>query len=43
MKEQKKKISLPRRNWPVNLATRVRRSAKMYSRRRAQRDSPDED
>jgi len=43
MKDQKEKISLPRRRWPVNLATRVRRSVKTHSRRRAQRDSPNED
>jgi len=37
MKKRKKKTLLPRRTWTINPVTRVKKSAKAYSRRRAQR------
>jgi hypothetical protein len=35
MKQKKKKVALPRRKWQINPATRVKESAKQYSRPRA--------
>ncbi|MBI3851297.1 MAG: hypothetical protein HY298_13635 [Verrucomicrobia bacterium] len=35
MKSKKKKVALPRRKWQINPATRVKDSAKKYSRPRA--------
>jgi hypothetical protein len=35
MKQKKKKVALPRRKWQINPATRVKESAKKYSRPRA--------
>jgi len=32
MKKRKKKIALPRRRWQINPSTRVKTSAKAYSR-----------
>jgi hypothetical protein len=32
MKKAKKKLALPRRNWTINPVTRVKDSAKKYSR-----------
>jgi hypothetical protein len=38
MKSKKKKIALPRRSWQINPVTRVKKSAKKYSRPRAKQD-----
>jgi hypothetical protein len=35
MKSQKKKIAFPRRTWQIKPVTRVKKSAKVYSRPRA--------
>jgi len=35
MKQKKKKVALPRRKWQINPATRVKESARKYSRPRA--------
>ena len=42
MKKPKKRILLPRRNWTINPVTRVRKSAKLYSRRRVKREQSHE-
>jgi hypothetical protein len=45
-KKAKKKLAFPRREWQINPATRVKESAKKYSRPGAkehERKSPDED
>lgn len=34
MKSKKKKVALPRRQWQINPVTRVKTSAKVYSRQR---------
>jgi hypothetical protein len=39
MKTKKKKLALPRRPWKISPVTRVKESAKKYSRKRAKRDS----
>jgi hypothetical protein len=39
MKKPKKRASLPRRAWTINPVTRVKPSAKAYSRRRDKRRS----
>jgi len=36
-KPKKKKVALPRRQWQINPVTRVKTSAKVYSRPRAKR------
>jgi hypothetical protein len=38
MKAKKKKMALPRRQWKINPVTRVKESAKKYSRPRVQRE-----
>ncbi len=38
MKMPKKKIALPRRGWKINPVTRVKDSAKKYSRPQAKQD-----
>jgi hypothetical protein len=38
MKKPKKKIALPRRRWQINPTTRVKDSAKKYSRRKAKQN-----
>jgi hypothetical protein len=38
MKTQKKKIALPRRSWQISPITRVKDSAKKYSRPRVKQD-----
>lgn len=38
MKKPKKKIALPRRQWQINPATRVKDSAKKYSRGKAKQN-----
>jgi hypothetical protein len=42
MKKPKKRISLPRRRWTLNPVTRVKKSAKVYSRPRANREKSNE-
>jgi hypothetical protein len=37
MKAKKKKLALPRRQWKINPVTRVKESAKRYSRPRVKR------
>jgi hypothetical protein len=37
-KPQKKKVAFPRRSWQINPVTRVKSSAKKYSRPRAKND-----
>lgn len=37
MKAKKKRLALPRRTWKINPVTRVKQSAKVYSRARAKR------
>jgi hypothetical protein len=37
MRAKKRKIILPRKQWQINPVTRVKQSAKLYSRRRARR------
>jgi hypothetical protein len=39
VKKKKKKIALPRRQWQINPVTRVKASAKTYSRARAGLDA----
>ena len=39
MKAKKKKLALPRRPWKINPVTRVKESAKTYSRPRAKRNA----
>jgi hypothetical protein len=39
MKKKKKKVALPRRQWQINPVTRVKPSAKKYSRRRVRQES----
>jgi hypothetical protein len=39
MKKGKKTLVLPRRSWTINPVTRVKESAKKFSRARVQRDS----
>jgi hypothetical protein len=41
-KPAKKKVAFPRRTWQINPATRVKNSAKKYSRRRVKSDLQDE-
>jgi hypothetical protein len=38
MKAKKKKIALPRRQWKINPVTRIKESARKYSRPRLKRD-----
>lgn len=38
MKSKKKKVAFPRRTWHINPVTRVKDSAKKYSRPRTKRD-----
>jgi hypothetical protein len=38
MKLKKKKVALPRRTWQINPVTRVKASAKKYSRPRVKRN-----
>jgi len=38
MKKGKKKLALPRRNWTINPVTRVKESAKKFSRPRVKRN-----
>jgi len=38
MKSKKKKVAFPRRTWQINPVTRVKDSAKKYSRRRVKSD-----
>ncbi len=38
MKKAKKKIALPRRQWQINPFTRVKSSAKIYSREKSKQD-----
>ncbi len=42
-KAAKKKIAFPRRQWQINPATRVKDSAKKYSRAKAKRDKRHEE
>ena len=39
MKKPKKKIALPRRRWQINPTTRVKESAKTYSRPKSKQES----
>jgi len=39
MKKRKKKIALPRRQWQINPVTRVKPSARTYSRSGAKSDA----
>jgi hypothetical protein len=39
MKAKKKKLALPRRQWKISPVTRVKQSAKSYSRKRDGRDA----
>jgi hypothetical protein len=39
MKAKKKKLALPRRQWKINPVTRVKESAKRYSRPRVKRNA----
>jgi hypothetical protein len=39
MKTKKKKLALPRRQWKISPVTRVKESAKKYSRPRAKRNA----
>jgi len=39
MKKGKKTLALPRRSWTINPVTRVKDSAKKFSRARVKRDS----
>jgi len=38
MKSKKKKVAFPRRTWQINPVTRVKSSAKKYSRPRVKQD-----
>jgi hypothetical protein len=38
MESEKKKLAFPRRTWKINPVTRVKESAKKYSRPRAKQD-----
>jgi hypothetical protein len=38
VKKAKKKVALPRRSWKINPVTRIKTSAKKFSRARAKRD-----
>lgn len=38
-KSKKKKLALPRKQWQINPVTRVKDSAKKYSRPRAKRET----
>jgi len=40
MKKRKKKIALPRRRWQINPSTRVKASAKVYSREKSKQNLP---
>ena len=39
MKKPKKKVALPRRRWQINPTTRVKESAKKYSRPKSKQES----
>jgi hypothetical protein len=39
MKKKARKLPLPRREWKINPVTRVKASAKLYSRAKAKRES----
>jgi hypothetical protein len=39
MKSRKKKLALPRRKWKISPVTRVKPSARTYSRMKAKRDA----
>jgi hypothetical protein len=39
VRKPKKKVALPRRAWVINPVTRVKESAKKYSRQRAKREA----
>jgi hypothetical protein len=39
VKKPKKKIALPRRKWQINPSTRVKASAKIYSRAESKQNS----
>jgi hypothetical protein len=43
MKSKKKKVAFPRRTWQINPVTRVKSSAKKYSRPRVKQDLKKED
>lgn len=43
MKTRKKKLALPRRQWNINPVTRVKGSAKKYSRRQAKQTARQHD
>ena len=42
VKKKKKKVALPRRQWQINPVTRVKPSARAYSRLRAKSETRDE-
>ena len=42
VKKKKKKVALPRRQWQINPVTRVKPSARTYSRSRAKSETRDE-